>query len=100
MKLQPMAMNASTMATFTATMIALTVDDSDVPLISSRVRIRTMNSAGMFMMPCAPVPISVSNGEWHQAYGILPPHNLFKYSLQAIETVPAPNAYSSRGPTD
>src|SRR5208282_2273280 len=95
MKLQPMAMKANTMPTFTATITALTVADSDVPLISKRVRMRTMNSAGMFMMPCAPVPISVSKGEWQQEYGILPPHNLFKYSLQAIDTVPAPNAYSS-----
>src|ERR1035437_496566 len=95
MKCQPMAMNANTMPTFTATMIELTVADSDVPLISKRVRMRTINSAGMFMKPWAPVTGSASKGEWHQEYGILPPHNLFKYSLQAIDTVPAPNAYSS-----
>src|SRR5437016_9232517 len=95
MKLQPMAMNANTMPTFMATIIALTVADSDVPLMSKRVRMRTMNSAGTFMMPCAPLPIlSTSKGEWHQEYGIAPPANLFKYSLQAIDTVPAPNAYS------
>ena len=76
-------------------MTVLTVADSEVPLISNRVRIRTMNSAGMLIMPCAPEVGSVSKGEWHNEYGILPPHNLFKYSLQAIETVPAPNAYSS-----
>src|SRR5271165_7112365 len=95
MKLQPMAMKASTMPTFTATMMALTVADSEVPLISSRVRIRTMNRAGTSIMPWMPVTGWDSNGEWHHAYGIAPPVNLFKYSLQAMDTVPAPNAYSS-----
>jgi hypothetical protein len=62
-----MAMKASTMPTLIATMMALTVDDSEVPLISRSVRMKTMNSAGMSMMPCAPVSRSVSKGEWHHA---------------------------------
>jgi hypothetical protein len=91
---QPIAMNTRTMPTFIATMMVLTVADSEVPLISKSVRIKTMKSAGTFMMPCTPV-VEVSNGEWHHSKGIRPPHNLLRYSLHAIDTVPAPNAYSS-----
>ncbi len=61
-KCQPIAMNTITIATFTATIIALTVADSSVPFTSSAVRISRITIAGMFRMP-------PSNGEWQRANG-------------------------------
>ena len=59
-----------TIVTLVMTMSPLTNADSFMPRISSRLSARMMNSAGMFMMPCTPV-VETSNGEWHQANGIV-----------------------------
>ena len=85
------------MATLINTIIAFTIADSCVPLISNKVSRSRITSAGAFMTPWCNTPavsVTLSKGEWLHSYGILPPKSLFKYSLQAIETVAAPNAYS------
>src|SRR5579872_2358465 len=88
MKRQPTAMKTMTMATLMVTMMPLTTADSWVPLIRIRVIIARTIKAGTLMMPC-------SSGPWHHSYGMRPPSSLLMYSLQAIDTVAAPSAYSS-----
>src|SRR4249920_1505200 len=104
MKLQPKLMSRMTMATLVMTMMPLTNADSFMPRIRSSDSMRMMNSAGTFMMPrdtTAPfTSFKTSNGEWHQANGIVgePGMNsssLFRYSDQAMPTVAAPMPYSS-----
>src|SRR3954468_6438632 len=104
MKPQPSTMIRITIATLVITIRLLTNADSFMPRISSRLSISTMNSAGMFMMPCettAPLAsLSDSSGEWHHWYGMvwLPGRyssSLLRYSLHAIATVAAPMPYSS-----
>src|SRR5215470_2216729 len=104
MKLQPSTMIITTIVTLVITIRLLPNADSFMPRMSSRLSISTMNSAGMFMMPCAttcpPASRMTSNGEWLHANGTLgaPGRNsssLLRYSLHAIDTVAAPMAYSS-----
>src|SRR5678815_5293686 len=93
-----MPITSSTIDTLTTTMMLLTTADSWVPRISNAVRIARMNTAGTFMMPCAPVSAITSNGEWVHSYGIRGPNQAMTrlaYSLQAMATVAAPTAYSS-----
>ena len=74
----------------------LTNADSLVPRISSPVSSSRMNTAGVFIMPCAPLA-AVSNGECDHAYGMRQPNQSrtrFAYSLHAMATVAAPTAYS------
>src|SRR4051812_13097948 len=104
MKPQPSVITRRTMATLAMTMMPLTNADSFMPRMSSRLSMSTMKSAGRFMMPWAMtlpwVSVSVWNGEWLHAKGTFgePGRNsssLLRYSLQAMETVAAPTAYSS-----
>src|ERR1700743_1845973 len=92
-----MAINTSTIATFINTITALTVADSCVPLMSNKDNKSNINNAGRLIIPWWVVPsiMAFSNGEWHHSNGIRPPSSLLAYSLQLIDTVAAPSAYSS-----
>ena len=94
----PIPITISTILTLMITIRPLTYADSFVPRMSSAVRMSRMKTAGMLMIPCAPVSCATSNGECAHWYGMRRPNHSstrLKYSLQAIATVAAPTAYSS-----
>ena len=66
MNFQPMAMNASTIATLMNTMMVFTSADSCVPRMSSSVNTSRMISAGAFSNPWCRTPeasVKLSKGE-------------------------------------
>src|SRR5476649_2517477 len=96
---QPRPITIRTIATFVITMMPFTNADSAVPRTRINESTSRMATAGMFMMPCVPVPAIVSSGEWLHSYGTgliwMMRSRLFIYWLHAIATVAAPTAYSS-----
>src|SRR5215471_7845052 len=97
-KPQPILMTSTTIVTFKMTIIALTVADSLVPLMSSADNMSKINRAGRLIIPRSPPPIMlVSSGEWLHINGIRIPNQSstrLAYWLQETATVAAPTAYS------
>ena len=82
-------------------MIPFTNADSSIPFISTKLITNKIITDIILNVPlwCTPaLSTNPSKGLWHHSYGTAVLKNciknLFKYSLQAIETVAAPKAYS------